>query len=303
MARSKASKLLSIQDLTGEEIRAVLDRSSSLLDRKDRKEPIRELEGRRILLVFDEPSFRTRSAFELAAVDLGATAHVYGGQDARLTSKSDYRENMADLGAMVDGFYDAAVVRIYNCAMLSDFAKHVSAPLINGMCNRHHPTQALCDAFTIMRIKGAVNGPKITFVGDFTNVARSLAQLLAALGTKLHVSCPKHVYEEECDVKELVAFSEEPAEVVEGADVLITDVWTPMNSKRTEQQLEVYAPYQVNGALCSYASPDFIFMHNLPAQRGNEVTSEIIDGPNSVVYQEGVSRLHIARGLMAWMVS
>lgn len=302
MIRSNVNKLISMGDLTGAEIKEVLDKSFTLLDQKNRKESFCELKDRRVLLIFDEPSFRTRSAFELAAVDLGATAHVYGGAEARLSSKSNYGEEMSDLGAMVSGFYDAVIVRVYDNSILTNFAKHVSIPLINGMCNLHHPTQALCDVFTIMRLKGAIPDLKIAFIGDFTNVARSLAQLLAAKGSKLHLSCPRSIFDIECDIKNLVIYSEDPIVTAYGADVIITDVWTPMNSRRTNEQLQAFAPYQVNGNLCSHASPDFIFMHNLPAHRGNEVTSEIIDGPNSVIYEEGVSRLHIARGLLACMV-
>lgn len=271
-------------------------------DKKNgRLEP--KLLNKRILLLFAEPSFRTRSAFEVAAVDLGASAHFFDGRGARLYSAGDGGEDVTDLSEMINGFYDAALVRLYNNKYLMDLVKNVHIPIINGMCDIHHPTQALCDAYTIIRNKGSLIKPKVVFVGDFTNVARSIAQLLSKMGGQLILSCPKQIYLSDCNVKDLVEYFEDPFDAVSEADVIITDVWVPMNANRTSEDLKIFIPYSINEALCRFAHPDFIFMHNLPAHRGMEVESTIIDGENSVVYEEAVARLDIARGVLSFLIN
>lgn len=291
--------LLQASDLAADEIRSILATSRRMQSLRNARAPITQSwAGKHLMLLFDEPSIRTRSAFGIAVHELGGVAHSFSGQEARFKRDGKASEHDSDLAAMISGFFDACLVRVYDYTKLARLASLTTIPFISGMCDRHHPTQALCDAYTIISFKERIEGLKIAFIGDFSNVARSDAQLFAKLGARMILSCPPQIYEQDCDVKDTVQYEPDARRAARDADVILTDVWLPMHSTRTQADLAHLIPYRVSEELCSLAKTDFIFLHNLPAYRSMEVMPGVIDGPNSVVHAEGIARLSIARGLL-----
>lgn len=263
------------------------------------------LKGKTLAMIFAEPSLRTRNAFERAIGDLGGQGIYFTGSEARIANTTAKNENLRDLVKVASGFNDVLLTRIYDSNIQTKIAEFTEIPFINGMCNLHHPTQALCDFLTIERRVGKIEGIKIAFVGDGTNVATSLAHLAHLLGAKFHIATPpnRKPLDYLIDGLSRYTWSENPLEAVADADVVVTDVWVPMNkdAERLERR-ESLRPYQVTTELMNLAKPQAFFMHNLPANRGDEVTSEVIDGPKSAVYEEALARLHIARSLLLHML-
>jgi ornithine carbamoyltransferase len=256
-------------------------------------------------MVFDETSLRTRNAFERAMVDLGGHAIYFAGKEARVGRSAEKCEHLADFVNVIGRFNDALLTRIYDHALQTEIARLCPVPFINGMCDKHHPTQALCDMLTIRRRLRELEGLKIAFVGDGTNVATSLAQTASLVGARFVSATPPGWQPPNQFVADLKGYSwtSDPAEAARDADVIVGDVWIPMNkASEADARRSTLAPYRITGELMALAKPHAFFMHNLPANRGDEVTSEVIDGPQSAVYEEAVARLHIARALLLLML-
>jgi ornithine carbamoyltransferase len=263
------------------------------------------LRGRCLAMVFDETSMRTRNAFERAMADLGGHAIHFTGQEARLGRHAQYEEHLEDFVQVIGRFNDVLLTRIYDHSVQERIAGLSPVPFINGMCDQHHPTQALCDFLTIRRRLRELQGLKVAFVGDGTNVARSLAQTAALLGVNLIMATPPSCALPPSVVDGLPGFSwtPDPNEAADKADVIVGDVWIPMNKRHeADHRRELLAPYRITERLMLLAKPHAFFLHNLPANRGDEVDVEVIDGPRSAVYEEAVSRLHIARSLLMHML-
>lgn len=294
--------LISAGILSTSEILDILNLAEALQRAADSDGVPPLLRGKAIALVFDETSLRTRAAFQRAAEDLGAQAHVYSGAEIRLGRNAKKQEYLPDLANVIGRFYDCVVSRVYDTVVQERFAALLPIPFINGMCNVHHPTQALCDLLTIQRRFKRLQGVKIAFVGDATNVALSLAQLAARVGANFAIACPESVsFPNEAEVGVSFVRTSDPVEAVSGAHVLIADTWVPMGKDGERQErIDLLSPYRVTTALLKHGAKDLIFMHNLPAVRGEEVESEVIDGAQSVVYEEAVARLHVARAILLW---
>ncbi|MEQ1682096.1 MAG: hypothetical protein ABL916_00500 [Burkholderiaceae bacterium] len=263
------------------------------------------LRGKCLAMVFDETSLRTRNAFERAMVDLGGHAIYFSGREARIGRNAEKTEYLPDFVNVISGFNDALLTRIYDHALQTKIASLCRVPFINGMCDQHHPTQALCDFLTIRRRLRELRGIKIAFVGDGTNVATSLAQLASLVGSKFVIATPAGWAPPAEHVADLQGYTwtSDPHEAARDADVVVGDVWVPMNkSHDAERRRSLLAPYRINRELMALAKPHAFFMHNLPANRGDEVTPDVIDGPQSAVYEEAVARLHIARALLLHML-
>lgn len=294
-------KILTIEDLSRDELNFVVT-AADILEKyrlKFGKLPAR-LAGKCVALIFDETSLRTRSAFERGILDLGGTAVFMTGSDIRFGANSKKKEHFPDFVNVVSGFYDCVLLRIYDHEIQRKFARMSNIPFINGMCDAHHPTQALCDYLTIQRKFGEVGKLKVSFIGDGTNIAISLAQLFSRMGNRFTIACPQDMQPSTTQGfdKNLISIIDDAKEAARDADVIITDTWVPMNkSAEAEFRCHKLMDYQVNKSLFGLAKKRAIFMHNLPAVRGEEVTTEVIDGPNSAVYAEAVARLHIARSL------
>ena len=252
------------EDLTAHEIEAVFAVSRDLEEKYDAGRRDALLPGRVMALVFEKPSLRTRVSFEAAMVHLGGSS-LFLGDDAGFSSS---RESIADFGRVLSEYVDVIVCRSKAHASIEQLAAAASVPVINGLSDSCHPCQALADIYTLNQHVGRVAGHTLAFVGDGNNVARSLAVLCGLRGMR----------------------------------VVYTDVGTSMGQEKERQQrTSDLRPYQVNEALMKHC-PDALFMHCLPARRGEEVTDGVIDGPQSVVVEEAANRMHVQKGLLAWLL-
>ncbi|HEX6740303.1 MAG TPA: ornithine carbamoyltransferase [Sphingomicrobium sp.] len=277
--------LLAIRDLAAEDLRAILDLS--------RRPVERILEDKGVALYFEKPSARTRNSMELAAAQLGG--HPVYLQPAELGIGT--RESVADVTRTLACYHAIIAARVFDHALLEQMAAVNAAPVLNLLSGSDHPLQALADLLTIEQLLGRVAGAKIAFVGEAHNVARSLAEGCALLGADFVIASPEGYGFDDEDIRQV----SDPAEAVEGADIVYADVWVSMGDEHDDEKLAALAPYQVNEALMERA-PDAHFLHCLPAHRGEEVTAGVIDGPRSAVWRQATNRMHSARGAMLWML-
>ncbi len=293
--------LISIADLSADELELVL----SVAARLKRDGYPRALEGQALALLFEKPSLRTRVSFDVAMQQLGGHA-VYLSQSEVGFGQ---REPVADVARVLSRYVQGIVARTYAQRTLTDLAEHASVPVINALSDEEHPCQALADLLTVRERKGEVRGVRIAFVGDGNNVAASLAQASALAGAHFAIASPPGYRLSEdvaINVEESAGGSggsyrsvESPEEAVEGADVVYTDVWTSMGQEDSyEQRLHAFARYQVTPELMTLARPDAIFMHDLPAHRGEETVDAVIEGPQSVVFDQAENRLHVQRAVL-----
>jgi ornithine carbamoyltransferase len=298
--------LLVAEDLTPQEIEAVFAVTRDLQAKFDQgiREPL--MPGRVLALVFEKPSLRTRVSFQTAMVHLGGSS-LFLGEDTGFASS---RESIDDFSKVLSQYVDGIVCRTKSHETLESLAAASSVPVINGLSDASHPCQALADVYTLKQHVGRVKGLTLTFVGDGNNVARSLAMVSALLGMRFVLAGPEAYHFSSEFLSHLEAVvpgaaiyqTTDPREAVRDAAVVYTDVWASMGQeKEREQRAKAFAAYQVNEQLMAHA-PEAIFMHCLPAHRGEEVTSGVIDGPQSVVIQEAANRLHVQKGLIAWLI-
>lgn len=294
--------LLTIEDLTAQDVQDVIAVADALEGHARRVgyHP-HLLRGKCLGMIFDETSLRTRSAFERAIGDLGGQAIHYNGAEARVGRHAAKAEHLPDFVNVAGRFNDVLLSRIYDFAAQERICELSPVPFINGMCDKHHPTQALCDFLTIKRQFGTMAGIKVAFVGDGTNIALSLAQTAAKVGAHFTCATPGNMMLPADMTNQLNGFTAttDPQAALEGAHVVVADAWIPMNrAHEAQERREALAPYRITPALMAEARPDAVFLHNLPAYRGDEVVPEVIDGPQSLIYPEAVARLHVARALL-----
>ncbi len=295
-------------DVTRAEASEMLDLAARLKAANDdhAKRP-QLLAGRTLGLVFDKPSLRTRVSFEAAITQLGGNALFLPGKDVGLGS----RETVADFARVISQYVDALAVRTFSQTTIEELARHATIPVINALSDSAHPCQALADMMTLQEQLGRLEGLKFVFVGDGNNVARSLAQASALFGVEFVLACPPgYEYPPEFTEKFATIYpgvplpvENDPAKAVEDADAVYTDVWASMGQEtEVESRKEVFAPYRVDSALMAHAKPSAIFLHCLPAHRGEEVTDAVLDGPQSRVIPEAANRLHLQKALLAWLL-
>jgi ornithine carbamoyltransferase len=289
--------LLEVDDLAPDELEAVLDAS-------ERAEPPQVLAGLGVALVFQKPSNRTRNATEMAVVQLGGHPLTLREEEVGL----DVRETAEDIGRTLACYHAAIGARVYDHGLLTRMAAAVDVPVINLLSDDAHPLQALADLLTLRQHFGPLAGRSVAWVGDFTNVARSLAIAAAMTGMEVRVAAPTGYGPSELDVDRLRALgatpvvTTRPEEAVDGIDVVVTDVWTSMGQEaEMVARRRAFEGFGVDGALMARAAPDGVFLHCLPAHRGEEVTADVVDGPRSLVWQEAANRMHVARGLLLWL--
>ncbi len=295
-------------DINAQEAAELLDRASTL-KREDRLgDRPQMLAGRTLGLVFDKPSLRTRVSFEAAITQLGGNALFLNGKDVGL----GVRESVADFARVISQYVDALAVRTFSQTTIEELARHATIPIINALSDWSHPCQALADLLTVREALGEnLDGLKFTFVGDGNNVARSLAQASAMFGIDFALSCPVG-YEYPSTFSDrfaetypgvALAIEHDPRAAVKGADVVYTDVWASMGQEaESEARKAVFDPYRVDAALLALAKPSAIFLHCLPAHRGEEVTDEVLEGPSSLVFPQAANRLHFQKALLAWLL-
>lgn len=298
--------VLSIFDLTAEEIQQVFAITKDLKTKLAQgiREPL--LPGRVAALLFEKPSLRTRVSFETAMLHLGGGS-LFLGEDVGWGQ----RESAADFSRVISEYVDVVVVRAKSHRKVEELATHATCPIINGLTDSDHPCQALADVYTLLEIHGSLAGKKVAFVGDANNVARSLAEACGRLGAEFVIAAPQgyqfdapYLARLQADMPKLkFSQTEDPVAAVKGACCVYTDVWASMGQeKEMAKRAQAFAPYQVNAGLMKHAPKDAVFLHCLPARRGEEVTDEVIDGPQSAVVAEAGNRLHVQKGLIAWLL-
>lgn len=258
------------------------------------------LKGKSIALIFERPSTRTRVSFEMAMRQLGGEVIVLSSNDMQLGRG----ESIADTARVLSRYVDGIMLRAANHASLLELAKHATVPVINGLTNETHPCQVMADILTLEERKGALANQTVAWVGDGNNVAASWIEAVTILGGKLALGCPVELQPVEKFLTwakqhgAQVSLTSSPEQVVANADCVITDSWVSMHDNDGERRHNILQPYQVNRQLMAKAKPDALFMHCLPAHRNEEVTDEVMDGPQSVVFDEAENRLHIQKSIL-----
>jgi len=297
--------LLAMADLTAADIERVFTLSADLKAKFCRGERERLLPGRVLALLFEKPSLRTRVSFESAIAHLGGTSLFLGDEVG-----FGHRESMADFGRVLSEYVDGIVVRSRSHQTVLDLAEHCTCPVINGLTDLSHPCQALADLFTVRELCGSLKGKTLAWIGDGNNVARSLVMGCGKVGMRFAMATPEGYRFDDQFLAKLrkhcpdvdLFVTADPAQAVRDAVAVYTDVWTSMGQEaENEVRKREFAAYQVNAALMKQA-PGAHFMHCLPARRGEEVTDEVLDGPQSVVVQQAGNRMHVQKGILKWLL-
>jgi ornithine carbamoyltransferase len=295
--------LLDLAEYSFEDVRRVLD-----LAREVKADPDAcraRLAGKTLAMVFEKPSTRTRVSFEVGISQLGGSGLYLGRSDLQIGRG----ESIPDTARVLSRYVDGVMARVFSHQTLVDLAAHATVPIINGLSDLLHPCQALADFQTIEEHKGALAGVEVAYVGDGNNVLHSLANMAALVGANLRYATPPGYEPDEGVIAAAraraaakgatVTATHDPVEAVRGADVIYADVWTSMGQEGQEgTRNQIFEPYQINAALVQHARRDYLFMHCLPAHRGEEVTDEICDSPNSVIFDEAENRLHAQKAVM-----
>lgn len=301
--------LLGLQSYSEDEIYQVLSLALKLKNEQKQGIVHHILKGKALAMIFTKSSTRTRVSFEVGMYQLGGSALFLSSQDIQLGRG----ETIADTAQVLSRYVDGIMIRTYKQSDVEDLAKYGSVPVINALTDLLHPCQILADLQTIYEKKGALKGLKLAFIGDGNNVAHSLLIGCSKVGMDISVGCPPG-YEPNKEIVEMAAqnavysgskvlITDSPQKAIEDADVVYTDVWSSMGQEEeSAERMKVFASYQINTSLFSLAKPDAIFLHCLPAHRGEEVTADVIDGSQSVVFDEAENRLHVQKAVMALLM-
>lgn len=298
---------LDISELDADALRSVLDSASDMKNaragrNRGEADDDRPLDGKLLAMIFERPSTRTRVSFDVAMRQLGGETILLSGSEMQLGRG----ETVADTARVLSRYVDAIMIRAATHENLMELAEHATVPVINGLTDRSHPCQIMADVMTFEEHKGSIEGRVVAWVGDANNVANSWVHATGRFGFQLRVACPEELdldpavvtwaHRENADV----TVTREPEEAVAEADCVIADTWVSMSDENAGTRHNLLKPYQVNQALMDKAADGAIFMHCLPAHREEEVTAEVIDGPQSVVFDEAENRLHAQKGVLAW---
>ena len=316
-ARNVMRNLSKISDLSVSDLNAIVTLAGRYrLDRVSGASGERPLAGRFVALVFEKPSLRTKVSFEVATVSLGGhPVFLSSGQIFASGDNQAGRESIPDIGRNLERFCDVIVARVYSHSTIATLSSSVRVPVINALCDQHHPCQAIADVLTMERLsKNGKASLKVAYVGDGNNVATSLAQACALRGHSVVVASPggyevsgaeqRIAHALRVRKEQTIEFIHNPAEAVVDADIVYTDTFVSMGQESEKvARLAAFQGYQVDAALMSKAPSHVKFMHCLPAHRGEEVTDEVMDSPQSVVFDQAESRLHVAKAVLAWSLS
>jgi ornithine carbamoyltransferase len=294
--------LIELDDFSSEELNAYIARAREL--KKEAKEGKRhdQLAGKTIALIFEKASTRTRVSFEAAMYGLGGQVIFMPSRDTQLARS----EPLKDMARVMSGYVDGLVVRTFGQEVVEELARYASIPVINALTDLHHPCQILSDVMTIVEKKGPIEELKIAWVGDGNNMANSWIQAASRLGFELSLACPSG-YEPDDRILAAarrgatrpITLVQNPAEAVQAADVVNTDVWASMGQEAEEEvRREIFRPYQVNGDLLARARQDVIVLHCLPAHRDEEITDEVLEGPQCVAFEQAGNKLHIHKAIL-----
>lgn len=291
--------LISISDLSKEDILQLLESAEAFLARRGRHG--QPLQGKSLAMIFEKPSTRTRVSLEVAAAELGAHPIYLSAGELQLGRG----ETIADTARVLSRYVQGITARVYSHNTVLQLAQHASVPVVNALSDWEHPLQILADLLTMRQRFGKLEGLRLAWVGDGNNVCNSLILAAAILGMEITVASP-HGYQPKAQILEHAKrlegrpkVVEEPTQAARGADVLITDTWVSMGDEGEEaERLRVFGKYQVNADLMRLAAPGAIALHCLPAHRGQEITDEVMDGPQSAVFDEAENRMHTSKAVM-----
>jgi ornithine carbamoyltransferase len=293
---------LNIDDFTYGELRGMLNTAVSLKDRLKQGDRPQLLKDKVLAMIFERQSTRTRVSFDVGMRQLGGETLMLSGQEMQLSRE----ETLQDTARVMSRYVDAIMIRILSHADLVELAEGSSVPVINGLTRRAHPCQIMADLMTFEEHRGPIKGAKVAWVGDSNNVLHSWVNAAELFECELTIAVPDEYWPEKDlmeDIKKAgswVKLIEDPREAVAGADLVITDTWVSMGDTDAAERRRVLKPYRVDTNLMAQANKDALFMHCLPAHRGDEVTDEVIDGPQSVVWDEAENRLHAQKAILCW---
>jgi ornithine carbamoyltransferase len=293
---------LDLDRVEAPELRRILDRGFAYKRGLDRSQP---LKGKTLAMIFEKPSTRTRLSFEVAMKQLGGDCVVLAVGDSQMSRG----ESIADTARVLSRYVDAIMIRTTMAAKLEELAQHASVPVINGLTDASHPCQLMADVMTLEERKGTAAGRIVAWSGDGNNVAVSWMHAAVRFDFELRVACPaelappRRVLDWALAQGGRVRFTTDPEEAATGADCLVTDTWVSMGVEDKLRRHNMLAPYRVDERLMAKAKPGAIFMHCLPAKRGEEVAAGVIDGPQSVVWDEAENRLHAQKGILTWCLA
>ncbi len=292
---------LDIHELESSELRQILDVAGELKGEEKRNQASR-LPQKTLAMIFDKPSTRTRVSFEVAIKALGGDAVVLNAKDMQLGRG----ETIGDTARVLSRYVDAIMIRTDSHDKLQQLAEGADVPVINGLTDFSHPCQIMADIMTFEEHRGPIRGKTLAWTGDGNNVATSWIHAAQRFDFNLNIACPEALRPN----PEVVAWAKErqtrvkiiddPREAVAGAEAVMTDVWVSMGDENADQRRALLSPYQVNNDLMAAAAPETLFLHCLPAHREEEVTASVIDGPQSVVFDQAENRLHAQKGILAW---
>ena len=293
---------LTLFDFKGEELSALVKRAAEL--KKEAVDRVRhqQLAGKIIGMIFEKPSTRTRVSFEAAMYGLGGQVIYLSGRDTQLARN----EPLKDMARVMARYVDGIVVRTFGQEIIEELARYSSIPVINGLTDSHHPCQILSDIQTVIEFKGPIEKLKIAWVGDGNNMANSWIQAASRIGFELILACPEGfepdqalLSEAQAEAARPITVIRDPVEAVQNADVINSDVWTSMGQEDEKNQRDkIFQPYQVNSELLKKAGPETIVLHCLPAHRGEEITDEVLEGPQCAAFDQAENKLHIHKAIL-----
>ena len=296
---------LDLDAVPADTLRLILDGALAMKARRrteGRAAMPRPLAGRTLAMIFDQPSTRTRVSFDVGMRELGGETMMLTGAEMQLGRG----ETIADTARVLSRYVDAIVIRTLEKSLVEELAHHATVPVINGLTKASHPCQVMADVMTFEEHRGAIAGRVVAWSGDANNVMVSWAHAAQRFGFEMRVASPRELAPRQALIDwarehgTTITVTEDPREAARGADVVVSDCWVSMGDDENGSRHNLLAPYQVNARLMAEADPRALFMHCLPAHRGEEVTDEVIDGPQSVVFDEAENRLHAQKGILAW---
>jgi ornithine carbamoyltransferase len=304
---SKPRHFLDISEVSTAELRGIIAASRAMkaklkAQEKHGEKAAKPFEGKTLAMIFERPSTRTRVSFDVGMRQLGGESIMLTGQEMQLGRG----ETIADTARVLSRYVDAIMIRILNHESLLELAAHATVPVINGLTRLSHPCQIMADVMTFEEHRGSIEGKTVAYAGDDNNVLASWAHAAERFKFQLNVATPPELAPKKAmrdwikQTQASIVLGNDPEAAVRGADCVVTDTWVSMGDKDGEHRHNLLKSYQVNGKLMSLAKPDALFMHCLPVHRGEEVTEDVIDGPQSVVFDEAENRLHAQKGILAW---
>jgi ornithine carbamoyltransferase len=296
---------LELTQVASEELRRIVDMGASFKRGERLNGNARPLEGRALAMIFEKPSTRTRVSFEVAMKQLGGTVVVMTPNEMQIGRG----ETIADTARVLSRYVDAIMMRTTENDKLAELASHAEVPVINGLTDHSHPCQLMADIMTFEEHRGDIAGKRIAWCGDGNNMARSWIEAAARFDFEMRLACPPELAPPQDAIDWAVAegativSTTDADEAVDGSDCVVTDTWVSMGDTEAEKRQNLLSPYRVDQRLMSRAAKDAIFMHCLPAHREEEVTADVLDGPQSVIWDEAENRLHAQKGILAWCLS